>query len=94
MPSLHLHRHLQSRLLDKRDCPILLHRKDLHIRNFIEDASVVVDMVEVDKVGTGFVEIDVVVVDLVEDDVVRKISKLKIVCFSPRFKYRPSRARY
>ena len=59
MPSLHL----DSHLLDRRDCSILPHRKDLHIENFIEDTSVVVDVVVVDMMEV--VEVVAAVVDVV-----------------------------
>ena len=64
MPSFHLHRHLQSRLFNRRVCLFLSHQKDLHIENFIEGASVVVD---------------VVVVDLVRLVWWRKMSRVKII---------------
>jgi len=51
-------------------CSILPHRKDLHIKNFIEDALVVVDVVMIDMVEVDFLEVGMVVVDLVEVGVV------------------------
>jgi len=63
MPSLHLHMHLQSRLLDRRDCSIFPHQNDLHIENFIEDASGVDDATVVD-----LVEVDIVEEDVTEED--------------------------
>jgi len=70
MSSLHLHRHLQSCLLDRRDCLILPHRKDLHIENFVEDASVMVDIVVVDMEEVDMVKVDKMWVDVVMVDVV------------------------
>ena len=63
MSSLSLHRHLQSRLLDRRDCSILPHRKDFHIENFVEDVLVVVVVVAVVDV-VMVVGVEIVVVGL------------------------------